>query len=272
MKQLIIALSIMTALLAGSTSSAEKTKGKVGIEERLDETLPLNEFHFTDEDGNPIVLADLFDEETPVVLTLVYYSCPGICTPLLNELAYNIERCDLAPGDDFQLVTISFNPADDAELARLKRINMLDTIETNKPKPEDWRFLVGNQENIDKITEAVGFHYVPDENGVDWVHAASVIFISPEGKISRYLNTLQFNPADLELAVVDASLGRARSFMRQIERLCYSFDPEGRAYVLKVNRIILGITLVFVLLFTFFLIFRKPAPKPAEPQPEGNAS
>jgi protein SCO1/2 len=262
----------MTAPLIAPMALAENTAGKVGIEERLGDVLPLDTFHYIDEDNSPIVLADLFDGETPVVLTLVYYSCPGICTPLLNELAYNIERCDLTPGDDFQLVTISFNPADTAELARLKRINILDTIETNKPDPEDWRFLVGDQENIDKITEAVGFNYVPDENGVDWVHAASVIFISPEGKISRYLNTLQFNPADLELAVVDASQGHARSFMQKIERLCYSFDPEGRAYVLKVNRIILGITLVFVLLFVFFLILKKPARKPDAPQTEGDAS
>ncbi len=272
MRHFTLTILLVAALLAASPAFAEEAKQEVGIEERLGEILPLEEFEFTDEDGNPIILGDLFDGQIPVVLTLVYYSCPGICTPLLNELAYNIERCDLAPGEDFQLVTISFNPADTAELARLKRINMLDTIEANKPKLEDWRFLVGDQENIDKITQAVGFHYVPDENGVDFVHAASVMFISPEGKISRYLNTLQFNPADLELAVIDASLGRARSFMQRIERLCYSFDPEGRAYVLKVNRIILGITLVFVLFFVFFLVFRKPVSKPAEPQSEGNAS
>ena len=243
----------------------QKVNPRVGIEEHLDSTIPLADLKFTDEEGHPVVLADLFGK--PVILTLVYFSCPGICTPLLNELSSVVQKSRMVPGEDFRIVTISFDPSEGYELAKLKRINMLAAMETNVPAPEDWRFLVGDEENIRKITDAVGFRYVRDRNNIDFVHAASVMFLSPEGKIVRYLNTTRFNPADLEMAVIDAAEGRSRSFMQKVERLCYAYDPEGQAYVLKINRIILGITIVFVLLFVGFLVLRKPA---ARRPPEGS--
>lgn len=243
---------------------------RVGIEEHLETTIPLADLTFTDEDGNPVVLKDLFGK--PVILTLVYFSCPGICTPLLNELSRVVQQSRLVPGEDFRMVTISFDPDEGFELAKLKRINMLAAMEKNVPAPEDWRFLVGDEENIRKIADAVGFRYVRDKNGIDFVHAASVMFLSPEGKIVRYLNTTRFNPADLEMAVIDAAEGRSRSFMQKVERLCYAYDPEGQAYVLKINRIILGITLVFVLLFVGFLVLRKPAARRPPRVSKGAAS
>lgn len=124
-------------------------------------------------------------------------------------------------------------------------------------QPEDWRFLTGDADNIRRLTDAVGFRYIRDKNGIDFVHAARMIFLSPEGKIVRYLNGTRCNPADLKMAVLDASAGRARSFMQRIERLCYSYDPQGRAYVLKINRIILGLTLLFVFIFGAFLLSGK---------------
>jgi protein SCO1/2 len=258
---------LIIAALAGP-AAAQELKGqaphapgqavdaRVGIEEHLGQTIPLSELKFTDEDGNPVVLGDLFGK--PTILTLVYFSCPGICTPLLNELSSVVQKSRVKPGEDFRMITISFDPDEGHELAALKRTNMLAAMETNVPSPEDWRFLVGDQQNISAIADAVGFRYVRDKNGIDFVHAASVMFLSPEGKIVRYLNTTRFNPADLEMAVIDAAEGRSRSFMQKVERLCYAYDPEGQAYVLKINRIILGLTLVFVLLFVVFLLIKKP--------------
>jgi len=243
---------------------------RVGIEEHLDTTIPLADLHFTDEDGKPVVLADLFGK--PVILTLVYFSCPGICTPLLNELSNVVQKSRMVPGEDFRMITISFDPSEGHELAKLKQINMLAAMEQNKPAPEDWRFLVGDEKNIRRIADAVGFRYVRDKNGIDFVHAASVMFLSPEGKIVRYLNTTRFNPADLEMAVIDAAEGRSRSFMQKVERLCYAYDPEGQAYVLKINRIILGFTIVFVLLFVGFLVLRKPAARQRPGGSEGVVS
>jgi protein SCO1/2 len=240
--------------LAASTAVAQGPI-EVGIEERLGEILPLDTFTFADEEGNPIVLKDLFDR--PVVLTLVYLRCPSICTPLLQELSRNVNNCDLTPGEDYRMVTISFDPTETPDLAKLKKANFLATLDKKDVSPSDWRWLTGNEENIKRITEQVGFHYIKDKNKVDYVHAATVIFLSAEGKIVRYLNGIQFNPADLKMAVIDATQGRARSFMRRVQALCYTYDPASRGYVLQLNRIILGITVIFVMGFGAFLLLKK---------------
>lgn len=255
------AVVLMTANVGAQLGTED-----VGIEQHLGERIPLAELHFTGEDGQPVALADLFDR--PVILTLVYFRCPGICTPLLKELSHAVENAEVAPGEDFRMVTISFEPEEGPELARKKRDNMIAAMDRNAPTPDEWRFLVGDEANIRRITEAVGFRYIRDPNEVDYVHAASIMFLSEDGTIARYLNTMRLNPADLELAVIDAADGRARSFMQKIQRLCYSYEPESHVYVLKLNRIILAVTAVFVLLFLAFLLV-KPSTKRAGPAEDG---
>ncbi len=246
--------AVISAVVGLAFPCAAEYTAEVGIDEQIGDLLPLDSFEFTDEDGEPIVLAELFDR--PVVLTLVYFRCPGICTPLLQEVARVADLCDLEPGEDYRLVTVSFDPGESHELAKPKRANMIASLENKDVPLEGWRFLTGDADNIDRLTDAVGFRYVPDRNEVDYVHAATVIFVSSDGLIARYLNGTQFNPADLKLAVIDASEGRARSFMQRMQRLCYSFDPDGRAYVLQINRVILLVTVVFVGVFAALFLFR----------------
>jgi len=249
------------ALLLACTSMAAAEKVEVGIEEQLGEFLSLETYAFKDEQGKDVVLKDFFD--MPVALVPVYYRCPSICTPLLQEVTRVVDMCDLEPGVDYRLVTFSFNPKEGPDLARNKKRNLLATMEKRKLSEDAWRFLTGDQDTITRLTRDIGFRYKPDETGNDFIHAATVVFISPKGKISRYLNGLAFNPADLKLAVVDAKEGRARSFMQKVQKLCYSYDPKGRKYVLQVNRIILGVTILFVLVFVPFLLWKRPAGKGA---------
>jgi protein SCO1/2 len=202
---------VCVALMSAVTAGAEQETPRIGIEEHLGKRIPLETLSFTGERGEPVRLAELFDR--PVALTLVYYRCPSICTPLLQEMAKVADLADMAPGEDYRIVTISFDPRDSSELARTKKANMLATLDRKQVPADGWRFLTGEAEQIRQITEAVGFHYARDKNEVDFVHAATVIFLSPDGEIVRYLNGTRFNPADLEMAVVDASEGRARSFM-----------------------------------------------------------
>jgi len=257
-------LGIFCVTLGLASVGQAQQPPRVGIEERLAEVIPLETFSFIDEQGEPIALQELFDR--PVVLTLVYYRCPGICTPLLKELAKNVDNCDLTPGEDYRLITISFDPSETDELARLKKENMLASLDRKDPPADAWRFLTGDEKNVKGISEAVGFHYIKDENQVDYVHAATVIFLSPDGKIVRYLNGTEFNPADLKMAVIDASEGRARSFIQKIQKLCYTYDPDSRGYVLQLNRIILGITIVFVAVFGGFLLLKSGRrSQPAQP-------
>ncbi len=252
----LIAFCLGLLFVATDVRAADEPT-RIGIVEHLGDRLPLQELSFLDEEGRPITLKELSDR--PIVLTLVYYKCPGICTPLLQELAAAVDKCDLSPGEDYRIVTISFDPTETAELARPKKANMIAEVKSKEVPPNGWRFLTGNTKNVRHITEAVGFRYIQDKNKVDFVHAATVIFLSTDGMIARYLNGTRINPADLKLAVIDASEGRARSFMQKIQKLCYSYDPEGRAYVLKMNRIILGVTLLFAMAFGGFLVFKKTA-------------
>ena len=157
----LFGLLAMTVVCLGGGSQ------QIGVEERLGEQVPLDELSFVDEDGQTIALKDLFDR--PVVLTLVYFRCPGICTPLLNELAKVADNCELAPGEDYRLVTISFDPREKAKLAKLKKANMLKQLKKKQVPSDGWRFLTGDAENIRRITEAVGFRYAPDKNSADFL-------------------------------------------------------------------------------------------------------
>ncbi|MGD2109277.1 MAG: SCO family protein [Phycisphaerae bacterium] len=265
LRVLTYGIMLSTALMAHAQEKIE-----VGIEEHLGSVLDLDNYTFADEEGNPIALKELFDR--PVVLTLVYFRCPGICTPLLQELSKNVNNCDLTPGEDYRLVTISFDPTETPDLARLKKANFVATVDKKEVSAEDWRWLTGDEPTIKRITEAVGFRYIKDKNKVDYVHAATVIFLSEEGKIVRYLNGVQFNPADLKMAVIDATQGRARSFMRRVQALCYAYDPTSRGYVLQLNRIILGMTALFVMGFGGFLLLRKSRRAERSGEHEGEAT
>ncbi len=263
----IIALALLVPALAAPTWADKPVE--IGVEEHLGKRLPLEELTFSDENGKPVVLKDLVDR--PVLLTLVYFRCPGICTPLLQEVARVADLCDLEPGKDYRMITISFDPRETAELAKPKQANMIGLLKHKHVSPADWRFLTGDQENIRRITDLVGFRYAPDKNG-DFLHPATVIFLSPDGMIARYLNGTEFNPADLKLAVIDASKGRARSFMQRISRLCYSYDPKGRGYVLQINRVILGVTLLFAGGFGAWLLLRRSIRRPAGADVTGRTS
>jgi protein SCO1/2 len=263
----ICALLVLLAIVGSAGLHAAVPE--IGIDEHLGDTISLENLSLFGEDGQPVDVQALFDR--PVILTLVYFRCPGICTPLLQELAANVDLSKLQPGEDYRIVTVSFDPADTADMAKNKRDNLLATLERKEVPPEGWRFLTGTEETIRELTDAVGFRYTKNENGIDFVHAATVIFLSKEGKIVRYLNGTRFNPADLEMAVVDASEGRARSFMQRMQRLCYSYDPAGRAYVLKLNRIILGVTLLFAGAFAVFLFSKNVTRKNPKSHATGSA-
>ena len=153
----------------------------MGIDERLGERIPLD-LVFNDEDGNPVALADVIDG--PTVLSLVYYGCPGICPALLNGVVWVVNRAPSTPGQEYRLVTISFDPEDSPEMARAQKERYLAQLK--KPvTPEGWRFLTGGQESIDRLTDAVGYRYQRVDG--EFLHPTSLMVLSPNGKIARYL-------------------------------------------------------------------------------------
>ncbi len=273
----VLALVFAFAVAASTAHAEESTSGyadakTVGVDEKLGDTLPSG-LMFRDSTGAEVELTKLLDR--PTLLTLVYFRCPGICSPLMDEVAKTVDEVEeLTPGKDYNIITVSFDAREGPEIAATGKKNFLGRMEREVP-PEAWRFLTGDEENIARLTNAVGFNFQRDKE--DFKHAGTVIFLTKDGKIVRYLSGLAILPFDMKLAVNDAAEGTPRTLMQRIQKLCYAYDPEARAYTLQVNRIVLWLTLLGVGVFVFFLVRkRKNAPVAArslgDATPDGGAA
>lgn len=223
----------------------------VGIDEKLGTTIPMD-LTFQDEYGQPVQLKSLFTK--PTLLTLVYYRCPGICSPLLSGVADMVDRMDLAPGKDYNIVTVSFSPREDYIMASDKKKNYLGTMKKKIPEGS-WRFLTGDSAAIAKLTDAVGFRY--QKQGEDYMHSAVITAVSPNGMIARYLHGTNFLPLDVKLALTEASEFRTGPTINKLLKLCYSYDPAARKYVLNITRIAGGGMLVIIIGFVLMLTLKK---------------
>ncbi len=249
---LLPALLVFVLFLNSSVLHSEDTPNpNVGIDEKLGETIPLD-LSFLDENGKPVSLKSLVNK--PTLLTLVYYRCPGICSPLMNGLSETIDKMDMEPGKDFNIVTISFNPREDYIMAKGKKENYLNNMKKKIPQ-ESWKFLTGDSMSIAKITDAVGFRY--QKQGEDYIHGAVLTVLSPDGKIARYLYGTDFLPMDVKLAVIEASEGKSTPGINKLLKICYSYDPAGRTYVLNVTRITGAIMLVLIGGFAVILVLKR---------------
>lgn len=236
----LIIPAAVAALALGTTQAeaAREEQPQVGIVEHLGERVPMD-LTFRDENGKEVRLGDVIDR--PTILSLVYYNCPGICTPLLQGKADVIDKLDLVPGKDYRAVTISFDPSDTSALAKAKKQNYLNLLSDESFDPENWKFLVGDQKSIDAITQAVGFGY--QKTGRDYAHSASLFVLSPDGKIARYLYGTTFLPFDMKMALVEASKGKVGPTINKILLYCFAYDPDGRGYALQTTRIA-GVTVL----------------------------
>lgn len=229
------------------------------IDEKLGEFIPLD-IEFKNSDGSKTTFEELMDDK-PTVLSLVYYKCPGLCAPLLNEEANVIQKVDLEPGIDYNMITVSFNPDDTPKLARNKKKNYFKGLE-RQVNPESWHWLVGDEEAIYNLTKAVGFQYMKDslrndEN--DYVHAGALIFLSPNGKVTRYLMYSEdagFLPFNFKMAVIEAGKGTPQPTLQKVLELCFKYDPEGQTYKLRVTRIAGAIMLVALIIFILWSVKR----------------
>ena len=239
---------VIIAVLIISFLNADNAN-KLGMYEAIGKQAPLD-LHFTDEDGKDVTLRQLADGR-PLLLTLNYYVCSGICSPQLNELALTLEQMKLQEGIDYKVITVSINSVETPAVAAQKKKNHLDSI-NRKFDRNAWSFLVGTDENIEKLAKAVGFYYekiVSDKGVRDFIHPAALIAISPSGKISRYLNGIKQNPFDVKLAVYEAAQEKTGPTIAKIVNYCFSFDPKNKKYVVNSERII-GI-IMSLLLFGF---------------------
>jgi protein SCO1 len=220
---------------------------EVGIVEKLGETLPLN-LTFYNERNDTVALRSLISK--PTILSFVYFDCPGLCSPLLDGIADVVSKMDLSLGKDYDIITISFNTKDTPEKARIKKLNFIQKIK--EQDRGNWTYLTGGLENIQKITEAAGFRYKP--MGLDFVHPATIIMLSPEGKITRYLYGVSFLPFDVKMAIIEAEKGLAQPTRSKILQYCFGYDSVTRSYTLQFTRIVGAFMLIFGALFVGILV------------------
>lgn len=229
---------------------------EVGFEQRLDAQVPLD-LEFKDSTGKTVTLADYFDGEHPVVLALVYYECPMLCGVVLNSLLEGVQDLQYTIGNEYKVLTVSFDPDEGPELAALKKQGYIEQY--GRPGAEaGWFFLSGKQPQIDALTQAVGFNYVYDEEVDQFAHSAGLIVLTPDGKVSRYLFGIEYPAKDLRMALLDASENKIGSAIEQLILLCYQYDPESGTYNLVIHRVlqVAGTGTVLVLALVIGMLFR----------------
>jgi len=230
---------------------------EIGIVEHLDEYLPDTIF-LINEKGEKVTLKSVIT--MPTVLNFVYYRCPGICSPLMEAIAGVMDKSDMVPGKDYQVLTISFDPRETIDLGIRKKENYLNLMTKKEQAAAGWHFFVSDSASIVKATNAVGFKY--KKTGNDFLHAASVSVLSPEGKITRYLNGMYFLPFEWKMAIIEASEGKSGPTLNKILNFCYSYDPVGQAYVMSVTRVG-GIVILFFAVIFLLVLLLKPKRKKA---------
>lgn len=230
----------------------------VGVDEHLGRTVDLN-LTFTAENGYPVALKDLFHKGRPVILDLIYYSCPMLCNLILNGQTAAMREIQWTPGNEYDVVTISINPQESFDLARKKKAVYLGSFD--RPAP-GWSFLCDNDGNAKKLAEQLGFHYRYDPRQEQFAHTATIFILTPEGKISRYLYGVRFRATDVKFALAEASENRITMTVQKLLLFCYHYDPQANAYVLFATNFmrvggVLTILIIGLFLWRMFRVERQ---------------
>ncbi len=257
---LLLVLIVISTGLIGQTvvnPVASNDDVEIGVVEHLDEFLP-DSISLINENGEHVWLADIIDK--PTVLNFVYYRCPGICSPLMEGVAGVMDKSDLIPGVDYQVLTISFDPTETIDLGIRKKSNYLNLMNNKvEEAKKGWLFFTSDSASIARATNATGFKY--KRTGNDYLHAASLTVVSKDSKITRYLNGLYFLPFEWKMAIVEASKGQSGPTLNKVLRFCYSYDPVGQTYVMNVTKVSGTIILFFAILLLLVLIFKSKKKK-----------
>ena len=224
----------------------------VGFDQKIGARLPLD-IPLRDENGATVQIGDYFHRR-PVVLAMVYYECPMLCTLVLNGLVSGLKPLALNAGTDFDVVAVSFNPRETSVLAKAKKVNYLDRY--GKAGTEaGWHFLTGDPSSIERLTTAIGFRYTWDAAARQYAHPSGVVLLTPDGQVSRYLFGVDYEPKDLKLGLVESSQGKLGGITDQVMLYCFHYDPTtGRYSAAVMNLVRAGGVATLVLLGLFLAI------------------
>lgn len=262
-----IKYTIGLLLLFGGFAAADNL-GEIGIDDsRLGQKIPMD-LRFYDESDSSVSLAELAQGK-PFILALVYYNCTSICNPFLNAIVDVVNQSPTAflPGEKYNIIAVSFDPDETAEIAREKKLSYYNQFREGMDLPADaFRFLTGDSSNIRRLTEAVGFLYKEDSTA-GFLHASSIIVISPSGIISRYIRGLSFLPVEIIVSITNAMEGKWAPTLKKVVQFCFAEEPDGRGYYfdfLKVTGVLIILSIIITTLVLSYMVKRKPVDVPED--------
>lgn len=224
----------------------------VGVDQKLGESVPLDVI-FRDETGADVPLGRYF-QGRPVILVPAYYDCPMLCTQILNGLLSGLRPLTLDAGKDFQVVTFSFNPAEGSALAAAKKTAYAEGYGREGAR-EGWHFLTGSEASIAELTRALGYRFVYDPETGEYIHASSIMMLTPEGRLARYLFGVEFAPRDLQLGLLEARAEKISSPVDAVLLYCFQYNPLTGKYSLAIYRLMrIAGALVVVCILTFIAV------------------
>lgn len=230
----------------------------VGIKQNLNEQIP-PDLAFTDDQGRQVHLGDYFGKK-PLILNLVYFTCPMLCGEELNGLESALRVIKFDAGKEFEVVTVSFDPKDTPQAAAKKKAEIIKRYK-HPGADQGWHFLVGSQDSIDKISKAAGFEFEYDPKSQQFAHSTAIMVLTPQGKIAQYYYGIEYPPNDLRLALVDASHEKIGNMVDELLLYCYHYDPEKGKYSATIMRILrLAGVATLLCLGTIFIVLIRRSP------------
>jgi protein SCO1/2 len=248
----------MGAMATPPTSQRPPMLKAVGVEQRLGGQIPPT-LTFRDETGKPVRLADYFGKR-PMILNLVYYQCPMLCSEVLSGLTSSLAMVKFDVGKEFDVITVSFDPRETPEMAAEKKHTFLQRYRRAGAE-RGWHFLTGDASNIEALTKAAGFGYEFDQQTGQFAHATAIMILTPEGKISRYLYGVEYPPKDVRLGLVEASENRIGNLVDAVLLYCYHYDPATGKYgaiIMNIMRLA-GVVTMLILGSFMYVMFRRPS-------------
>lgn len=223
----------------------------VGIEDHTGRSIDVN-VPFQDEKGQTVLLKKYFTGQKPVLFFLVYYECPNLCTFTLNSAVDSLKRIDMRPGEQFEIVALSINPRETAQLAA-EKVQAYLNLYGHPESAAGWHFLTGKEENITKVAGQVGFQYKWDPQQKQYAHASAMYVFTADGKISRTFYGIDYPPRDMKVALLEAGRGRIGNLLDKIILFCYHYDASTKKYVLLASRLMTAGGAVTVAVLTIFM-------------------
>jgi protein SCO1/2 len=224
---------------------------QVGFDEKQGQFADLD-IKLINEDSDTVLLRDIIDK--PTILNLVYFRCPGTCSPLMWGISKFIDEVDLQLGTDYEVITISFDYTESIDLGIQKKANYVNTMK-KKDSAKYWQFFVSDSVNIAKLTQSVGFNYKYINN--QFVHPTGLIALSSDGKITRYLRGIEFLPFEIKITMVEAADGKIGPSINRVLAICYSYDEKGNQFVFNVTRVSAIVIIFIAIIFFLVLVFTR---------------